>query len=98
MVIICINHFIKLVQLVPFHASKINTMADKFLSIVISQHRLSECIISDCDPCFCVHFWDELMSLLDIRLTFIIASYPQTNGMAEVINYTMEQLLKINVQ
>ena len=65
-------------------------MADKLLSMVVSQHRLPECIISDCDPHFCGHFWDKSMSLLDMTLTFSIALHPQTDGMAEVTNHTME--------
>ena len=71
-------------------------MADKFLSTVVSQYGLPECIMSDHDCQFCGHFWDELMSLLDMTLTFSIASHPQTNGIAEVMNYTMEQLLQIH--
>ena len=68
-------------------------MADKFLSIVASQHRLPEYITSDYDPHFHGHFWDELISLLDMKLTFIIALHPQTDGIAQEKNYTMEQLL-----
>ena len=53
--------------------------------------------MSDCDPCFCGHFWDELMSILDITLIFSMALHPQTDRMAEVINYIMGQLLYIQI-
>ena len=79
-----------MVQLVPLRESDTQTVADKFLSMVVSQHGFPECITSDRDPRFCGHFWEELMSLLDTMLTFIMASHPQTDGMAEVMNHTIE--------
>ena len=54
--------FSKMVQLVPLQESDAHTIADKFLSIVVSQHGLPEYIISNHDPHFCGHFWDELLS------------------------------------
>ena len=90
MVMTCIDRFSKMVQLVPLQESDAHTIADKFLSMVVSQHGLPECITSDHDPCFCGHFWEELMSLLDMTLTFSMALHPQTDGMAEVTNCTME--------
>ena len=90
MVMICINRLIKMVQLVPLQESDACTIADKFLSMVDSQHGLPECITSNCDPCFCGHFWDELISLLDMILTFSMASHPQTDGIAEVTNHGIE--------
>ena len=90
MVMICIDRFSKIVQLVPFQESDALTFADKSLSAVVSQHGLPEYITSNCDPHFCNHFWEELMSLLDMTLTFIMAFYPQTDGIAEVTNHTME--------
>ena len=90
MVMMCIDRFSKMVQLVPLWESDARTIADKFLSMVVSQHGLPECITSDHDPRFHGHFWEELMSLLDMMLTFSMASHPQTDGMAEVTNHTME--------
>ena len=90
MVMMCINRFSKMVQLVPLWESDARTIADKFLSMVVIQPGLPECIRSNHDPCFCGHFWEELMSLLDMMLTFSIASHPQTDGIAEVINHTIK--------
>ena len=58
-------------------------MADKFLNIIVSDQRLPEYIISNCDPCFFSHFWNELISLLDMTLTFSMNLHPQSDGMAE---------------
>ena len=96
MVMICIDRFSKIIQLVLFQESDAYTIADKFLSMVVSQHGLPECIKSDCDSHFFGHFWEELMSVLDMTLTLSMASHPQTNRIAEVMNHTMEKLLQIH--
>ena len=64
MVLMCVDRFSKVVQLVPLWESDARTIADKFLSTVVSQHGLPECITSDRDLCFHGHFWEELMSLI----------------------------------
>ena len=47
------------------------------------------------DPSFCGHLCDELISLLDTTLSFSMALHTQTDGMTEVTNHTIEQLLQI---
>ena len=90
MVMICIDRFSKMVQLVPLQESDAPTIADKFLSMVISQYGLPECIMSDHDPCFHGLFWEKIMSLLDMTLAFSMALQPQTDRMADITNHTME--------
>ena len=63
MVIMCIDCCSQMVQLVLLQESNTQTMDDKFLSIVVSQHGLPVCIMSDCDPQFSGQFWDEIISL-----------------------------------
>ena len=46
--------------------------------------------MSDYYPHFCGHFWDELISLLDMIITFNMALHPQANGIAEVMNHIIE--------
>ena len=86
----CTDKFSKMTQLLPLKESDTCTMAARFLSMVVSMHRLLECITSHRDPHFFGHFWDEFMFILDIILTFIIASHPQTDRIAKVMNCTME--------
>ena len=90
MVMIYVDRFSKMVQLVLLQESDACTFADKLLSMVVSQHRLLECITGDHHPRFCGYFWEQLISLLDITLTFSMALHPQTDGMAKVTNCTME--------
>ena len=68
-------------------------MVDKFLSMVVSQYEFPKCIISGHDCQICGHFWDELMPLLEITLTFSMALHPHTNSIAKVINHAVEYLL-----
>ena len=90
MVMICIDRSSKMLQLVGLKESDAHKIDDKFLSMVVSQHKLLDCITSNCDPYFHGHFWDELISLLDMALTFSMALHPQADGIAEVTNHTME--------
>ena len=43
----CIDKFSKMVQFLLLQESDAHTIADRFLSIVVSQHRLPECITSE---------------------------------------------------
>ena len=86
----CVDRFSKMVILVPLRETDARHVADRFLAEVVSHHGLPHTIISDRDPCFTGHFWEELMKLLNTTLTFSTASHPQTDGMAEVTNRTME--------
>ena len=93
----CIDHFSKTEQLISLQEFDTLTMAEKILRIVVTHHGLLECIKNECDTQFCGHFWDELMFLFDNMLTFIMAPHPQTDGIAEVMNHTMEQVLYIHI-
>ena len=90
-----VNCFSLMVQLLVLQKSDAHTMADRFLSMVVSQYGLLECIMSDHDPYFYGYFWDELMSLRNMTLTFSIVLNLQTDGMVQVTSCTMEQLLQI---
>ena len=73
MVMICINQFRRIVQLVTLQEHDTCTISDKFLSLVASQHGLLECITSGCDPHFFGQLWDQFIFLLDMTLTFSMA-------------------------
>ena len=68
MVVTDINQFSKIVQLVPIQLSNEDSIAETFLCTVVSQHGLSECIMSNHGPQLHGQFWNELMLLLDITL------------------------------
>ena len=65
-------------------------MAEKILSMVVRQFKLLENIMSDHDPHFYSYFWNKLISLLDMTLTFSIALHPQTDEITEATNHSIE--------
>ena len=71
MVIACVDYFIKMVQLVLLQESNAQTMANMFLSTVVSYCGLLDFITSDHDPRFFGHFWNELMSLFDTTFNLV---------------------------
>ena len=74
-------------------------MANKFLSTIVTQSRLPECIIINHDLRFHSYNWYKFMIiLLDTFLTFSMALYPQINRIIEVMNYILEKLLGIQVK
>ena len=51
-IMICVDHFSKMVVLVPLHKTSARTVASCFLAEVVSHHGLPKTIISDRDPRF----------------------------------------------
>ena len=72
----CIDHFNKMVMLVPLHKTDARTVASHFLLEAMSHHGLLVTIISDRDPRFQGRFWKELMANMNTSLVFSTASYP----------------------
>ncbi|MBW0479462.1 hypothetical protein O181_019177 [Austropuccinia psidii MF-1] len=51
-------------------------------------------IISDSDPKFTSEFWTNLYDMLRTKLAFSTAYNPQTDGLAERIIQTMEDIIR----
>ncbi|MBW0589751.1 hypothetical protein O181_129466 [Austropuccinia psidii MF-1] len=78
----------------PFH--KENTAMDTallFWSNIISTCGVPKIIISDRDPKFTYEFWTNLYDILGTKLAFSAACHPQTDGLAERMIQTMEDIL-----
>ncbi|MBW0554005.1 hypothetical protein O181_093720, partial [Austropuccinia psidii MF-1] len=63
-------------------------------SRVISHTELSKKIISDRDPRFTSELWTKLHRLFGTKLSFSTAYHPQTNGLAERIIQTLEDMIR----
>ncbi|MBW0514739.1 hypothetical protein O181_054454 [Austropuccinia psidii MF-1] len=63
-------------------------------SRVISHTGLFRNIISDRDPKFTSALWTSLHRLFGTKLSFTTAYHPQTNGLAERIIQTLEDMLR----
>ena len=85
-----VDRFSKMAVFVPLRSTGATEVAAKFFSCVVSVYGLPRSITSDRDPRFTGKFWRELMKQLHTNLHFSTAYHPQTDGMAEVTNRTLE--------
>ncbi|MBW0538345.1 hypothetical protein O181_078060 [Austropuccinia psidii MF-1] len=63
-------------------------------SRVISHRGLFKNIISDRDPKFTSSLWTNLHRLFETKLSFSTAYHPQTNGLAEIMIQTLEDMIR----
>lgn len=80
-------HFMPLAH--PYTASKVAIL---FLQNVFKLHGLSSSIVSNRDPVFTSHFWQELMKLQGVQLAMSSAYHPQIDGETEVLSINYEPL------
>ncbi|MBW0491898.1 hypothetical protein O181_031613 [Austropuccinia psidii MF-1] len=85
--------------LVPGGKEKFNaclTIVDRFREFnnIISTCGVPKIIISDRDPKLTSEFWTNLYGMLGTKLAFSTAYHPQTDGLAERMIQTMEDILK----
>ena len=78
---------------VPLSATSTEHVAQAFLQHVVAHYGLLCHIISDRDPRFTVLFWRVLMKEMKTELQFSTAIHPQSDGLVEVSNCTLELLL-----
>ncbi|MBW0552555.1 hypothetical protein O181_092270 [Austropuccinia psidii MF-1] len=65
-----------------------------FLKNIISICGVPKIIISDRDPKVTSEFWTNLYYMLGNKLAFSTAYHPQTDGLAESMIQTMEDILR----
>ncbi|MBW0573414.1 hypothetical protein O181_113129 [Austropuccinia psidii MF-1] len=65
-----------------------------FWNDIISTFRVPTIIISDRDPKFTSEFWPNLYDKLGTKLAFSTSYHPQTDGLAERMIQTMEDILR----
>ena len=83
-----------MVHLIPTSSHEQATdTASLLLWNVIRIHGLPRSIVSDRDTKMTSAFWAELCNKLDVRRHFIAAYHPQADGLAELTNQTIKQLL-----
>ncbi len=61
---------------------------------VMSQHGLSDFILSDRDPRFTARFWQALMSRMGSKLKMSTADHPETDGLTERAHRVIEDVLR----
>uniref|UniRef100_A0A8R7UR97 Integrase catalytic domain-containing protein n=1 Tax=Triticum urartu TaxID=4572 RepID=A0A8R7UR97_TRIUA len=79
----------------PYTAASV---AQLYLHLVYKIRGLPGSIVSDRDPVFTSHFWQELFRGAGIELRLSTANHPQTNGQTEHINHCVETFLRCFTQ
>ncbi|MBW0580727.1 hypothetical protein O181_120442 [Austropuccinia psidii MF-1] len=94
--LIIVDSFRKSARFLPCH--KENTAMDTAMSFwnkIISTCGVPNIITSDRDPKFTSEFWTNLYDMLGTRLAFSTSYHPQTDGLAERMIQTMEDIFRI---
>ncbi|WVZ23294.1 hypothetical protein V8G54_001838 [Vigna mungo] len=71
-----------------------SNVAQLFVDIICQHHGLPYNLISDRDPIFLSHFWQELFRLSGTKLRMSTVYHPQTDGQTEVTNKVLQQYLR----
>ncbi|MBW0506551.1 hypothetical protein O181_046266 [Austropuccinia psidii MF-1] len=93
--LIIVDRFRKSMRFLPCH--KEDTAMDTallFWNNIISTCGVPKIIISDRDANFTSGFWTNLYDILGTKLAFSKAYHPQTDGLAERMIQTMEDILR----
>jgi hypothetical protein len=69
-------------------------LAKTFAKEIWRLHGLPAEIVSDRDPKFMSHLWQDLMEHLDVQLSMSTAAHAQTDGQTERMNQTLEAYLR----
>ncbi|MBW0580809.1 hypothetical protein O181_120524 [Austropuccinia psidii MF-1] len=93
--LIIVDRFRKRMRCLPCHkeATAMDT-ALLFWNNIISTCGVPKIIISDRDPKFTSEFWKNLYDMLGTKLALSTAYHPQTDGLAERMIHTMEEILR----
>ncbi|MBW0506990.1 hypothetical protein O181_046705 [Austropuccinia psidii MF-1] len=92
---IIVDRFSKSMRCLPCH--KGDTGMDTallFWNNIVSTCGVPNIIISDRDPKYTFEFWTNLYHMLGAKLAFSTAYHPQTDGLAERMIHTIEDVLR----
>ncbi|MBW0470119.1 hypothetical protein O181_009834 [Austropuccinia psidii MF-1] len=92
--LIIVDRFRKSVRCLPCHKEDTAMHTALLFWNIISTCGVPKMIISDRDPKLTSEFWTNLYDMLGIKIAFSTAYHPQTDGLAERIIQTMEDILR----
>ncbi|MBW0566734.1 hypothetical protein O181_106449 [Austropuccinia psidii MF-1] len=93
--LVLVDRYSKTPMFLPFHND--DTAMDAAIMIwnkVISHTGLFQNIISDRDPKFTSALWTNLHNLFGTKLSLPTAYHPQTDGLAEIMIQTLEDMIR----
>ena len=94
-VLVVVDRFSKRARFIPNHKDDTAMeVAMIFWNRIMADVGIPKIIISDRDPKFTSEFWRNLHDMLGTKLAFSTAYHPQTDGLAERMIQTLEEMLR----
>ena len=94
-IFVVVDKFSKMTHFIPYKkTSDVVHIVDLFFREVVRLHGLPKSIVLDRDTKFVGYFWKTLWKKLKIDLKFSSSQHPKTNGKIEVVNHSLENLLR----
>ena len=94
-IFVVVDRLSKMAHFIPMKGTpSASETAQAFIKEIIRLHGVPANIVSDRGVQFTSRFWRSLCKALDIELSFSSAYHPQTNGLTERTNQTLEQYLR----
>ncbi|GBG61232.1 hypothetical protein CBR_g19764 [Chara braunii] len=95
-VMVCVDRFSKYAEFIPLpEVARVLAVRASFFERWVTHHGPPTSIVSDRDPRFCSDEWQSYCKdYLHSRLDMTSGHYPEANGLAEVMNQVLFQLLR----
>ncbi|GBG79281.1 hypothetical protein CBR_g29431 [Chara braunii] len=95
-VMVCVDRFSKYAEFIPLlEVARVPTVRTIFSERWVTHHGPPTSIVSDRDPRFCSDEWQSYCKdYLHSRLDMTSGRHPEANGLAEVMNQVLFQLLR----
>jgi len=90
-----VNRFSKYTHFIPLgHPYTASSIARAFFHDIVRLHGFPDSIVSNRDPVFAGHVWQDLFCQLSVQLRMSMAFHPQTDGQSEAMNKTIAMYLR----
>ena len=95
MLMVVVDRLSKQAHFIPVKESYGATeIAEIYHNKIFKHHGIPKAIVSDRDPRFTADFWKELWKSIGTQLRMSTADHPQTDGQTEVVNRTINWMLR----
>ena len=94
-ILVIVDRFSKGIHLgsLPQHHTA-SGVAQLFMEIFGKLHGMPRSLVSDRDPLFVSHFWQELFKMSGTKLCMSSAYHPQSDGQIEAMNHIIKQYVR----
>ena len=95
---VVVDKLTKAAHFIPVKSThKTDDIAKIFMKEIIKLHGFPKEIVSNIDVKFTSNFWKGLFAYLGMKLNFITAYHPQTDGQTERVNQVLEDMFRMYV-